>query len=326
MKIIISILVFAMYSQQCTAWNDTGHKLTAIIAYYNMKQQTRDELLAVLERHPFFQRDFLNKMPNEVRNSTKHVRNSWLFAQAAIWPDMAKQFKIDEREQYSRNIWHYINFPLYANQSANKITGSTPANTALNPDDTQAQHYNVVQALTVAANQLARTKARQFPQSIWLCWYLHLVGDIHQPLHSVAFYTPHLFAQGDQGGGLLMVADTSLHSIWDQGAGNEWRHKRLVTLAKKRLAEFRNHHSLMFQPARWAYESVALARQSVYTPSIIDQIIRTEKNDAQHSRVAIELDKKYTNDMKTIATQRVVLAGLRLSETLEAIELHNRAQ
>jgi len=51
---------------------------------------------------------------------------------------------------------------------------------------------------------------------------IHLVGDIHQPLHNTAFYNGTLL-QGDQGGNLINVtllngSETVLHSYYDAGA------------------------------------------------------------------------------------------------------------
>ena len=57
-----------------------------------------------------------------------------------------------------------------------------------------------------------------------------MVGDIHQPLHSVALYNK-TYPEGDRGGNSLTVyyqnsTKTNLHSFWDAGANllqnNSW--------------------------------------------------------------------------------------------------------
>lgn len=48
---------------------------------------------------------------------------------------------------------------------------------------------------------------------------VHLVGDIHQPLHSVSLWN-HQFPNGDQGGNRFIVSFqnmTNLHAVWDSG-------------------------------------------------------------------------------------------------------------
>ena len=52
-------------------------------------------------------------------------------------------------------------------------------------------------------------------KAILLCWLFHLVGDIHQPLHCSAMFTPRLFSEGDRGGNSIKVGKYNLHSTWD---------------------------------------------------------------------------------------------------------------
>lgn len=46
---------------------------------------------------------------------------------------------------------------------------------------------------------------------------IHITGDVHQPLHSSALFSPH-FPDGDQGGNLFKIKYKSfneLHALWD---------------------------------------------------------------------------------------------------------------
>ncbi len=50
---------------------------------------------------------------------------------------------------------------------------------------------------------------------------VHMVGDIHQPLHTVSLFNAS-YPEGDRGGNSLTVypeglPKTNLHSYWDQG-------------------------------------------------------------------------------------------------------------
>jgi len=67
--------------------------------------------------------------------------------------------------------------------------------------------------------------AQDFPdlkdrRSFVLRMVIHYVGDIHQPLHAVA-EVDHLYPEGDQGGNLHHIPDTTgstvkdLHAVWD---------------------------------------------------------------------------------------------------------------
>src|SRR5262245_29429117 len=49
-------------------------------------------------------------------------------------------------------------------------------------------------------------------------WILHLIGDVHQPLHVVQRFTKD---NGDRGGNLVrLVGNSNLHSYWDSRLGS----------------------------------------------------------------------------------------------------------
>lgn len=59
-------------------------------------------------------------------------------------------------------------------------------------------------------------------RALFARYLIHMVGDIHQPLHSVALYN-HTFTKGDAGGNLLKLTILNktvqnFHSFWDAGA------------------------------------------------------------------------------------------------------------
>ena len=81
-------------------------------------------------------------------------------------------------------------------------------------------------------------------KAIYLCWVMHLIGDIHQPLHSVSLFC-EAFPKGDHGGNdsLYRLGGRriiKLHQFWDdllgksvtrssvkkgarRGSGSRWR-------------------------------------------------------------------------------------------------------
>jgi hypothetical protein len=59
-------------------------------------------------------------------------------------------------------------------------------------------------------------------KALFARYLVHLVGDIHQPLHSVSLYNT-TFPSGDRGGNSLKIiilngTSQNLHSYWDAGA------------------------------------------------------------------------------------------------------------
>ena len=56
-------------------------------------------------------------------------------------------------------------------------------------------------------------------KSIALRLYIHIVGDLHQPLHSASVYS-YQFPDGDLGGNLFSIKYKDypqLHRLWDAG-------------------------------------------------------------------------------------------------------------
>ena len=113
--IAISILVAALPSA-ALAWNHTGHRLSAIIAFDRLKAENPDraaELIELLKQHPYFDRDFNRKMPPAVRDGPKADQDRWVFAQAATWPDIVRSRSHPGHEQHHHATWHYVNEPTF---------------------------------------------------------------------------------------------------------------------------------------------------------------------------------------------------------------------
>ncbi len=128
-------------------------------------------------------------------------------------------------------------------------------------------------------------------------WIVHLVGDLHQPLH--------VGERGDRGGNDVRVRwgdqQTNLHWIWDgailQTAGLDenayW--DRLWPMARRADSAWSGG-----RPADWAAESHALSRAHVYALPADSQ-----------------LSGPYARENLPRAEVRLVKAGLRLARLLE---------
>src|SRR5262249_5873822 len=152
--------------------------------------------------------DFDEQMSDEIRGGDQSARNEWLFQQAAIWPDTIRSGP-PERTAFSRPEWHYINQPIFlsaADRAA--LTGKLPINEEKTPPaDATADtpRMNVVQALKFARQRLAAKDTSPPDRAVLLAWVFHLVGDIHQPLHSSTLVSQRLFPEGDRGGNSIKL-------------------------------------------------------------------------------------------------------------------------
>jgi len=148
---------------------------------------------------------------------------------------------------------------------------------------------------------LLRSTAKQ-EQITWaLPWLLHLIGDIHQPLH--------VGKDGDEGGNAVEIENparrqpfSSLHQYWDELPGpSSLRGKRLDSRAAELLVRYP-------APAQssvigWRSESHRLLAD-VYPPAGSLLPLITEEFDTQ---------------ARGIAERQIVNAGYRLGRLLENI-------
>ena len=121
-------------------------------------------------------------------------------------------------------------------------------------------------------------------RALFARYLVHVTGDIHQPLHSVALFN-ETYKTGDRGGNSLSIqlennTKTNLHSYWDAGANrvqnDTWFLVRpldsqnltaIQDVAKKYMNEFGDsveELGKIIDPAVWAMESLMFARNTTY--------------------------------------------------------------
>ena len=105
-------------------------------------------------------------------------------------------------KQYHHGSWHYINLPY-------------------SPGGQEVRPTPIQNILTAYAENVRIAQGNSSPaeKAVALCWLFHLVGDVHQPLHTVALFTP-AYPEGDRGGNLAFArvraggAILNLHQLW----------------------------------------------------------------------------------------------------------------
>jgi S1/P1 Nuclease len=165
------LLALALLPLPASAWNIPGHMLSGIIAYQVLQQenpQTIEKVKAVLEKHP----SYVNQWQARLQDAPAAERDMVLFMQAARWPD---DIRMRDR-QHHRGPWHYINFPFKPNGQ---------------PDSVQTRDPEQVNILTALAENesVVKNESDGKRRAIALAWLFHLVGDIHQPLHTAQLFT-----------------------------------------------------------------------------------------------------------------------------------------
>lgn len=306
--IIISVLAVSLVFPVSThAWNDTGHKVVARLAWAYMTPQARAKVIALLKSAPA-DADLSNLLASDSRPLA--VREQEFFLRASTWADVMRDGKFPvRREKYHKSSWHYINF--FWEQS---MPGGAPKDRT----DMKPEPENVVARLQYLQSFLADTTQEQSQRAIALAWVLHLVGDIHQPLHTSARVTA-TEPEGDRGGNLFRLDTTStvrnLHSYWDGILNLSFRQKssesdeayinRMAQAISVRYPQAQMQsrlHSGEFEA--WAKEGYASAKSAVY-PSWLRRYETPPE--------------KYRKSAYRVAELAIALAGYRLAEMLNQL-------
>ena len=165
------LLALAVLPLPASAWNIPGHMISGAIAYQALLQQnpkTIEKVKAALEQHPWYANQWQARLQDVVVADHGIV----LFMQAARWAD---DIRTRDKTQ-TRLPWHYINLPF-------KPEGQ--------PTTVQIRELEPVNILTALAENESVVKNENDPEpkAITLAWLFHLVGDIHQPLHTAQLFT-----------------------------------------------------------------------------------------------------------------------------------------
>ena len=297
------------------AWDETGHRLSASVALRYLDFDTQRELLTLLQQHPRYQQDFVGQMPTELADAPPERQLGWLLGQAAYWPDIARGFNDSEREKYSRPDWHYIDGAWLrdsANVQGNIYVNRPPAPEIRGADGSaiisERDADNVVTALDYNTRVLADDEAEPAQRAVALCWVLHLIGDIHQPLHSGSLYSAELFATGDRGGNAIRVGESNLHSVWDRAMRGADSQSRSLLYA----ATYEDLSGRESDWTLWLAESREFLVPSVYDDSLLAAITSADNSGAERLPNQ-SLSDGYVAEMISIASDRLGLAGLRLA-------------
>ena len=166
-------------------------------------------------------------------------------------------------------------------------------------------------------------------KAIALAWLFHLVGDIHQPLHTAQLFTVD-YPNGDRGGNQTCVRVTqvaqpmNLHRFWDgviTSSSNLTRLRNEATVLRSRQEFQRDQltelESTSFES--WAKESFDIATKIAYRNGGRVGIPKGGNMDCTIVAAAPVLPAGYVVNASRIADRRMILAGYRLADLLTRV-------
>jgi hypothetical protein len=300
MKLSIAcLLATLLHCSAVLAWSRPGHMVTAAIAYEELTAQDRkilEKIVALAERHPD-----RGAFEVAIGGARGEERNRRIFLELARWPDDTRG------SMHDHPTWHYSSYPLLNKTSPPpRLPADVPQGSA-----TEAFALN----LSVAADPGASATER----AVALCWVFHLVGDMHQPLHSVSQVSSR-FPEGDRGGNLQYVRDpqtnepVSLHWLWDDIVSSNDEPGQAMQRAgelTRRLPRTQFKELKPFEAAGefsgWVQESRDIAATLAYGPDL---------SAADSAATALKPSQRYLEQATDRAEKRLTLAGYRLTEVL----------
>lgn len=300
-----SVSILFSLAPPAEAWNATGHRLIAAIAYDRLSPKTRARVDALIRQHPDYEKVFLQG----VASTVPAVRARAAFIAASVWPDQIKgdpRFYDETRSNASptqllpgfpdmarHTIWHYYDTP-YA------------------PDGAEPEHQKPPHALSELNRiiPIIGTKAHVPPTSAsnpayLLPWLEHIEGDVHQPLHCVSRFLKSQ-PKGDAGGNFVYIGTRNLHSLWDGAAGQDTSDPYISQYIADAVAAHPPPHHQEKKPEKWIAEGFKLSVSDVYTFGL-------ETGSRDHP---LPVPPGYEANAAKVAQQRIAIAGYRLAAVL----------
>jgi hypothetical protein len=321
----VTALLLCFQGLAAFGWNLPGHMAVTGLAYDELTAAQQKKLAKLIRKHPGFnliQQGFADD----------DIDDREVVMAAATWPDLAKfdtkHYHHNGYEEtdpaitsvtFSTNMhkgWHFVDTPLWVDDS--------PASAL--PDVPRVNATNLVTVLMAQLKSNESDEAKAYD----LGWLLHLVGDIHQPLHCITGVTP-TFPKGDRGGNSVKLRGEfhdgigDLHAFWDDVLGETAHmvngHPRLDQdiMTADEISDAAHKIKLpayaeKLEPPVWAKESFNMAKRDVYSLPC-EEFMQADGD----KELRMTLTKEYHKTAVADTKRRIRIAGHRLALLLKQI-------
>lgn len=201
----------------------------------------------------------------------------------ANWPDFIKS---DSTWRHASQ-WHYVDLPGHMQKDAfiTALKALPGKNLYTQINDLKAQLKNT--SLPLAQRQVA------------LRFLIHLIGDLHQPLH--------VGRDEDQGGNKIVVywfeKKTNLHSLWDS---------MLIEFQQYSYTEYAKVLDIADENKVKAWQNSSLEDWFFESHQMSDSIYAASPNEAK-------LSYKYNYDFQHVLDEQLLKGGVRLAAVLNEV-------
>ena len=230
-----------------------------------------------------------NHLSAKTTQALKAITDDADLSELSLWPDKIRGIPRWKKSKY----WHYINAADHQQVGTAKRSSKGDLLSALN------QSYQQLQNPDLSDDRRIQS----------LSFFIHFVGDIHQPLH--------VGRQDDRGGNSISIKwpqqnkRRNLHWVWDSG---------LIGAAKLTVEEYvaRLDHASENQIQLWQQSSfLDWAVESKMLRSPVYEFGLTAP--APKEKTPITISQDYINRNRPIIEKRLLMAGIRLAGQLNQI-------
>lgn len=304
---IFLVVSFLLISAPVYAWDETGHKITAYIAWQRMTPEARERVVKTLLAGP--EDSDLATFFAGYGSRTLESRRREYFMLIATWADIVRDKNFATRSsKYHNSNWHYDDtFWKFEKGKPVLVESSEEGGQALK----KLHDFDAV----------IRGTAPDAEKAVAIAWLEHLIGDIHQPLHTSGKVTDSN-PKGDQGGNLFLLTpkgtprdkQENLHWFWDSivvryspNVKDQCDADFLDPIAQEIMSKYPyDKMKDRLQPGKyeaWAKEGLDFAMNDVY-------------KDIKFFEMPSD---KYKEKAFKIAQERLALAGYRMGDLFNEV-------
>lgn len=325
--VLLAPLVCGASISSSTVWDHPGHMVTAAIAFSEIEQARPDLIEKIAQLflvHP-------DPAPFWVAAGDARGREMArrMFIEAARWPDDVR-WTLDDRP-----AWHSARWAIVADvappevREAAEARGDAPAGQA-------------IEALKLSYAVMANPESKPVERARSLSWVMHIIGDIHQPLHVSDLFSNE-YPAGNAAGTLSYVGDPlgttiPLHLLWDSNVLRDVSIEEVDAAARDYRERFprETFPELEVPPAggsdvfrNWAWESHQIAVDWAYdiesvsdpnkdldTDRLVQNMVKFIVEGVSPVEEAPDVPAEYWERLQHTTARRITLAGYRMADLI----------
>ena len=307
-RFVFLLPVLLLFAPSAFGWGCEGHQMIALIARAHLTLAVSSAVDHLLKDNPI----------DPALNRFCQGRPADPMADSATWAD-------DVKEPEKTQVWHYIDITLALHQPAGIGPYCPPIGPSVDGKDrpgcvTDAMEYEWL----ILRDQVRSSSER----ATALRYMIHLVGDVHQPLHAEN--------NDDQGGNCTVLQffgearPINLHAIWDYKLIQHQLKLKKMTLPEY-AAELDERFAVKWPGwsrakidfIAWAWESHDLAEPVAYgklkPPIPVQPLHTTATCDGQREKATalkLSVREAYFREAMPVIDERLSKAAYRLGALL----------